>query len=125
MRRFEGYQGRSRNNRTNYLGNNLKTSGNTGDYMQLIGNIAAAVGDSLQAYGQAVSIAEDEQQQIEQQQQQQQVEQLKQDKQNQQEQQLQNQMQQLQQQMDKTQDKQEEQMETLKELIQHLKEDKR
>src|SRR5690625_7392139 len=74
MHRFKGNQGLDRNNRTNYLDNNFKTSGNTGDYMQLIGNIVAAVGDSLQAYGQAVSIAEDEQQQIEQQQEQQQVE---------------------------------------------------
>lgn len=57
---FDGYK--INKGTPGYPVNHLKTGGHTGDYLQLIGNIASAIGDSLQAYGQGISIVEDEQQ---------------------------------------------------------------
>ncbi|MDW0115933.1 hypothetical protein QTL97_03120 [Sporosarcina thermotolerans] len=123
-----------RNDLINYPNGNgaQQTSVSKGALLGLIGGITSTIGDALQAFGTAVSITEDQQQQIQQDQQQQQVnkqlqdlqqqiEQLKQQQQQQQtEQQMQQQIQLLQQQMIKTQEKQEEQLNILKEFIKHL-----
>lgn len=109
-----------------------QTSVSKGALLGLIGGITATIGDALQAFGTAVSISEDQQQQIQQDQQQQQVnkqlqdlqqqiEQLKQQQQQQDTgQQMQQQIQQLQQQIIKTQVKQEQQLDLMKELIKQL-----
>lgn len=64
---MERYKGNNRRSMSGYPDNSLQTNGNTGDYIQLIGSIASAIGDTIQAFGQGISIAEDEQQQLNQQ----------------------------------------------------------
>ncbi len=62
-------------NQINVRNNGPRTSGNTGDYIQLIGGIVSAIGDVIQAYGQGVSINEDRIEQLQQEQDQQQIQQ--------------------------------------------------
>ncbi|WP_099159200.1 hypothetical protein [Virgibacillus ndiopensis] len=62
MDKYVGHKQYNKNRNNNY-GYQEPIGGKTGNFIQLIGNMASAFGDSLQALGQGISMIEDQQQQ--------------------------------------------------------------